>query len=49
MKVKKTKQTHCGSPVYYDENSRMFVDSGNARVYLNGETVKKIEARKRKK
>jgi len=49
MKVKKTKQIHRGEPVYYDENGKMFVESGNTRLYFNQEKTKEIEARKRKK
>lgn len=47
--MRKSKQVHNGRPVRYDEKGQMFVESGRARVYLNHETVKKIEARKRKK
>ena len=46
--MSKRKQVHNGRPVSYDEKGKMFVESGNARVYLNQETVTKIEARKRK-
>ena len=46
--MRKRKQVHNGRPVHYDERGKMFVESGKARVYLNGETVKMIEARKRK-
>ena len=49
MKAKKSKQIHRGEPVYYDENGKMFVESGNTRLYFNQEKTKEIEARKRKK
>ena len=48
MKVKKTKQIHHGDPIYRDENGRMFVDAGNARVYFSQRKSKEIEARKKK-
>ena len=47
--MRKRKIIHLGDPIYYDENGQMFKESGNARVYLNRATVKKIESRKRKK
>lgn len=47
--MRKRRQIHLGDPVYYDEKGQMFKKSGNARVYLNGTTVKKIESRKKKK
>ena len=46
--MRKRKQVHNGRPVRYDEKGRMFVESGRARVYLNAETMRMIEARKRK-
>ena len=49
MKVKKTKQIHRGEPVYKDEHGKMFVETGNARVYFSPGMVRKIEARKKKK
>ena len=49
MKVKKTKQIHHGEPVYKDEDGRMFVESGKARVYFSQAMREKIEARKKKK
>ena len=49
MKVKKTKQIHRGEPVYYDEDGRMFVEAGRARVYFGPGMARKIEARKKKK
>lgn len=48
MKVKKTKQIHRGDPVYRDENGKMFVEAGNARVYFSPGMVRKIEARRKK-
>lgn len=48
-KIKKTKQVHLGDPLYYDENGQIFKEVGNARIYLNRETVTKIKARKKKK
>ena len=49
MKIKKTKQIHHGEPVYKDENGRMFVEAGRARVYFSRTMREKIEARKKKK
>ena len=49
MKVKKTKQIHHGEPVYKDEDGRMFVESGRARVYFSQTMREKIESRKKKK
>ncbi len=49
VKIKKTKQVHLGRRVSKDERGQMFVESGNARVYLNRATATKIEARQRKK
>ena len=49
MKIKKTKQIHHGEPVYRDEDGRMFVESGRARVYFIRRMREKIEARKKKK
>lgn len=47
-KIKKTKQVHHGDPIYRDENGRMFVESGNARVYFSRRMAEEIEARKKK-
>ena len=47
-KIKKTKQIHRGEPVYKDENGKMFVETGRARVYFSPGMVRKIEARKKK-
>ena len=47
-KIKKTKQIHRGEHVYYDEDGKMFVEVGRARVYFGPEMVRKIEARKKK-
>lgn len=49
MKIKKTKQVHHGDPIYRDENGRLFVDAGNARVYFSWRMSEEIEARKKKK
>lgn len=46
--MKKTKRIYHGRPIYKDDNGKLFVDSGNARLYLSGKTVKEIESRKRK-
>ena len=48
MKIKKTKQIHHGDPVYKDENGRMFVESGNARVYFSQRKQGEVEARKKR-
>ena len=48
MKIKKTKQVHHGDPVYYDENGRMFVESGRAQVYFSHRKQEEVEARKKK-
>jgi len=48
-KIKKTKQIHRGEPVYKDENGKMFVEAGRARVYFSPGMVRRIEARKKKK
>ncbi len=44
-KIKKSKHIHLGQRVFYDEKGQMFKEVGNTRVYLNGVTAKKIEAR----
>jgi len=49
MKIKKTKQIHHGDPVYKDEDGKMFVESGNARVYFSRRKQEEVEARKKKK
>ena len=46
-KIKKSKHVHLGQRGYYDEKGQWFKEMGNTRVYLNGATVKKIEARKK--
>lgn len=47
--MKKSKFKYNGRPVFYDERDQMFVEAGKSRIYLNGETVKKLEKPKRKK
>ena len=49
MKIKKTKQIHHGDPVYKDEDGKMFVESGRARVYFSRRMQEEIEARRKKK
>lgn len=46
--MSRRKLKHYGEPVYYDEHGRMFKVAGKARVYLNRETVRGIEAKKKK-
>ena len=46
--MRKRKIIHLGDPVLIDEKGKMYKEAGNARVYLNGVTVKEIEARQRK-
>ena len=48
-KIKKTKQVHNGYPIYRDGNGRMFVESGNARVYFSRRKANEIKERKRSK
>ena len=49
--MKKSKLMYHGRPVFHDERDKMFVEAGKSRIYLKGETVKKLEeeGRKRKK
>jgi len=49
MKKHKKTALHLGDPVYIDEKGQMYKESGRARIYLNGVTMKEIEARKKKK
>jgi len=48
MKIKKTKQVHHGDPIYRDEDGRMFVEAGNARIYFSRRKQAEVEARKKK-
>ena len=47
--MKKSKLSYHGRPVFYDERNQLFVEAGKSRIYLNGETVKKLESIKGKK
>lgn len=47
--MKKRRITYLRGRVHTDEQGRMYKEVGNARIYLNGEAVREIEARKRKK
>ena len=45
---KKRRIKHLGHKVHVDEKGQMYKEIGNARIYLNSEAVKEIEARKKK-
>lgn len=47
--MKKSRQVYRGGKLFYDDEGRMFAEAGNARIYLNGATVRSIEGRRRKK